>query len=260
MIPKIIHYCWFGKGKMPELALKCIESWKKYCPDYKIIEWNESNFDISSNAYVKEAYEAKKYAFVTDYVRLFAMYNYGGIYMDTDVMVLKNLDKYLIHEAFSGFENKEQIPTGIMASEKDQKIIRELLSYYDTKHFMKKDGTYDMTTNVEIITNMMKVRGFVPNDSFQTVDGFTFYPQNIFCPDHKKLNDKTYMRETATIHYFAGSWKSEETRKRENSLWWKIIAVPGMRISKIMKCLFGDKWVNFKNRIRDNLWGEKHDR
>ena len=106
MIPKIIHYCWFGGKPKPELAEKCIESWKKFCPDYEIVEWNEGNFNINSNLYVKQAYEAKKYAFVTDYVRLYALYTQGGIYMDTDVMVLKPLDEYLNHEAFSGFESK----------------------------------------------------------------------------------------------------------------------------------------------------------
>ena len=108
-IPKVIHYCWFGRGKLPKLAKKCIKSWKKYLPDYKIIEWNEDNFDINSNQYVREAYEAKKYAFVSDYVRLYALYNYGGIYMDTDVEVIKSLDEFLIHEAFSGFESPKDI-------------------------------------------------------------------------------------------------------------------------------------------------------
>ena len=115
MIPKKIHYCWFGRGEKPELAKKCIKSWKIYCPNYEIIEWNEENFDINSNQYLKEAYENKKYAFVTDYVRLFVLYTQGGIYMDTDVEVIKPLDEYLHHEAVSGFENTTQIPTGLMA-------------------------------------------------------------------------------------------------------------------------------------------------
>ena len=109
-IPKVIHYCWFGRGKMPKLAEKCIESWKKYCPDYEIVCLTEDNFDINCCSYVKEAYEAKKYAFVTDYVRLFVMYEYGGIYMDTDVELVKNLDDFLKNQAFSGFESSNSIP------------------------------------------------------------------------------------------------------------------------------------------------------
>ena len=111
MIPKIIHYCWFGGKPLPELAQKCIASWKKYCPDYEIKEWNESNFNLNSCDYVREAYEAKKWAFITDYVRLYAMVTEGGIYMDTDVEVIKPLDPFLKHKAFSGFEDEVSIPT-----------------------------------------------------------------------------------------------------------------------------------------------------
>ncbi len=258
MIEKVIHYCWFGGKEKPELATKCIESWKKFCKDYKIVEWNEQNFDINSNLYVKQAYEAKKYAFVTDYVRLYALYTEGGIYMDTDVMVLKPLDEYLDNASFSGFESKTKIPTGIMASEKGNPLFKELLSYYDTAKFIREDGSMDMTTNVEIITNMLSPKGFIPNGEFQVVDGFALYPQNVFCPLHKKLNDKKYMKDTATIHYFAGSWKSEATKKRENSLWWKLVAGPGRIVSKIMKKIFGKRWEKAKDKwIHDKLKDEK---
>ena len=123
MIPKIIHYCWFGDKELPKLAKKCLASWKKYCPDYQIKCWNESNFDVNSNQYVKEAYENKKYAFVTDYVRLYALYNFGGVYMDTDVEVIKNIDDFLNCKGFSSFESTNLVPTGILASEKELPII-----------------------------------------------------------------------------------------------------------------------------------------
>lgn len=257
MIPKIIHYCWFGHGPKPELALNCIESWKKWCPDYEIVEWNEENFDVTSNQYVKEAYEAKKYAFVTDYVRLYAMYTVGGIYMDTDVMLLKSLDKYLEHEAFAGLETKTKISTGIMASVKSQAVVGHLLKYYDDVTFVNTDGTLNLTTNVETITNMMLVKGFIPNGQFQIIDHFAIYPQSVFSPDHRKLNDPVYMENTATVHYFAGSWKSESMRKRENSIWWKAIALPGMKISKLLTFLLGDKWILAKNKLRNHLFPEK---
>ena len=257
MIPKTIHYCWFGRGEKPELAKKCIESWKKYCPDYELMEWNEDNFDVKSNLYVRQAYEARKFAFVTDYVRLYALYHHGGIYMDTDVEVLKSLDEYLEETAFSGFESKEKIPTGIMASEKEFSLFGELLAYYGDRPFIREDGSLDMTTNVITITNMLTSKGFVPNGEKQTVAGFTLYPQNVFCPLHKKVDDAAYMKETATVHWFAGSWKSEATKKRERSFWWKMIAVPGMAVSKVMRKLFGSRWEKAKNKVRDKLLSGK---
>lgn len=217
MIPKIIHYCWFGRGQMPKLALKCIESWKKYCPDYEIKEWNEDNFNLDLYSYTREAYDARKFAFVTDVVRLYALYHEGGIYMDTDVEVIKPLDMFLSHHAFSGFESSINIPTGIMASEKEGKWAKENLNYYDNRHFKLENGECDMTTNVQIITNYMLQHGFVQKSSLQDFPNLiTFYPQEYFCPlspitGQSKITDNTY-----TIHHFAGSWlpKSIKIRKR----------------------------------------------
>jgi mannosyltransferase OCH1-like enzyme len=231
-----------------------MESWKKFCSDYEIIEWNEDNFNINNNVYVQQAYEAKKYAFVTDYVRLYVLYTYGGIYMDTDVEVIRPLNEYLIHEAFSGFESPMNVPTGIMASEKGNKIIQEMLEYYDNRTFLKENQLLDLTTNVEIITNFFVQKNLKRNNTFQIIEGFTFYPDHVFCPSLIRLNDKKYMTDAYTIHYFSGSWKSEKTKKRENSLWWKVITVPGVKISKILKFLFGHKYVELKNRIRDRLF------
>ena len=140
MIPKIIHYCWFGRNPLPPLAKKCIASWKKHLPEYEIKEWNEDNFDLDMFPYDREAYDNRKFAFVTDIVRLYALYNEGGIYMDTDVEVLKSLDGFLHHTAFSGFENETDVPTGIMASEKGGLWAKENLEYYNGRHFVKSDG------------------------------------------------------------------------------------------------------------------------
>lgn len=214
MIPKKIHYCWFGRGEMPKLAKKCINSWKKYCPDYEIVEWNEDNFDVNCCDYVKEAYENRKYAFVTDYVRLYVMYTYGGIYMDTDVEVTRNLDEFLVHDGFSGFESEIHIPTGIMAGEKGFLLFKELLEYYHERKFVDKDGNMDMTTNVITITSMLLPKGFIPNGQFQVVDGFALYPRDYFCP----LDDATGIlyksSNTATIHWFNKSWVSPNKRLR----------------------------------------------
>ena len=156
MIPKIIHYCWVGRNPLPDDVRHYIESWKKYCPDYKIIEWNEDNFDIFFNQYAREAYNAKKWAFVSDYIRLSVLNTYGGIYMDTDVEVVKNLDEFLSNKAFSGFESNKYIPTGIMGAEKGNAWIQYLLSYYDNRSFYLDDGTPDLTTNTVTIKYQKK--------------------------------------------------------------------------------------------------------
>lgn len=253
MIPKTIHYCWFGRGEKPELAIKCIESWKKYCPDYTLVEWNEDNFDVSSNLYVKQAYEAKKYAFVSDYVRLYALYHQGGVYMDTDVMLLKGLDDYLHHAAFCGFEDRKSVSTGLMASQKEHGLMKEFLDYYGRTEFLHPDGTYDLTTNVKTITDILLGKGLCPNGHLQTVEGYTIYPQNIFSPEHSRLDDGAYMADTVAIHYFAGSWKSARTLKREKSLWWRVAAVPAVAVSKVMRKLFGKRWETAKNKVRDRI-------
>lgn len=220
MIPKIIHYCWFGGNPLPELAQRCIASWKKYLPEYDLREWNEQNFDINSNTYVREAYEARKFAFVTDYVRLYALYQEGGIYMDTDVEVLKPLDKFLFHSAFSGFEDDVSIPTGIMASEKGGKWVWENLAYYHERHFLKSDGTFDLTTNGDTLTDYMLKYDLKRNNTYQDFPGLiTFYPKDYFCPKSHK-DGKLYLTEnTYTIHHFAASWHGNKEKLYETVKW-----------------------------------------
>ncbi|WP_251623268.1 glycosyltransferase family 32 protein [Odoribacter lunatus] len=241
MIPKIIHYCWFGGNPLPELAQKCISSWKKYLPDYEIREWNERNFNIESNTYVKEAYEARKFAFVTDYVRLFALHSEGGIYMDTDVEVLKSLDRFLIHTAFSGFEDDKMIPTGIMASEKGGRWVKDNLVYYSDRHFLKSDGTFDLTTNVITLTENMLRQGLLQNNTYQDFPGLiTFYPKDFFCPKSHK-NGKLYLTEnTYTIHHFAGSWITPYQRFK-------------MKVCNFIGYSNTRKVVHFKQKIRGYL-------
>ena len=238
MIPKKIHYCWFGGKPLPELALKCISSWKKYLEDYEIKEWNEQNFDLDSNTYVREAYDAKKFAFVTDYVRLYALYHEGGIYMDTDVEVIRNLDCFLHHTAFSGFEDNVHVPTGIMASEKGGKWVCENLEYYQGRHFLNSDGSLDMTTNVTTITNNMLLYGLKQNNTYQDFpDLVTFYPKDYFCP--KSYSDgKIYLTaNTYCIHHFAGSWIS--TRNKWNA-----------KLGEILGNSNTQKIVQIKNKLR----------
>lgn len=214
MIPKIIHYCWFGGKPLPAAAQKCIASWKKYCPDYEIRAWTEENYEIASAPlYVRQAYEAKKWAFVTDVVRLYALDRFGGVYMDTDVEVVRPIDCFLRHRAFSGFEDEVNIPTGIMAAEKDHPLIKELLAHYDERPFLI-NGAPDLTTNVKTITDLLTPKGFLPNNQFQEVAGLALYPYDYFCPRDIHTMEIRVTENTYTIHHFAGSWLSEEDAER----------------------------------------------
>ena len=248
MIPKVIHYCWFGRGEKSKLIKKCINSWHKYCPDYEIIEWNEDNFDINCNEFVRQAYECKKWAFVSDYVRLYVLYNYGGIYMDTDVEIVKQIDRFLIHEAFSGFESTKTVPTGIIAAEKGQKIIKIWLDWYENREFIV-DGKMWHEPNVIFMTKTLLERGLKLNNEYQEISGFVLYPQTYFCPLNVDVKKNCKSKNTYTIHHFNSSWrKPSEMKKfkrvRRHQTWWyrtyeKIIILP----QKTLRFIIGDETV-----------------
>lgn len=213
-IPKIIHYVWLGKGNHNELMEKCINSWKTILPDYEIKEWNEDNFDINSNDYLKEAYNNKKYAFASDYIRLAVLYKYGGIYMDTDVEILKPLDEFLNLPAFSGFESNENIPTGLMASEKHGKWIKYLLEDYKDAHFVNSDGSFDLTTNVIRITNKTITKyDFKKNNKYQDLGDVVFFPSDYFCPKNCVTGIIELTSNSHAIHHFNGSWLPKNEKK-----------------------------------------------
>ena len=237
MISKTIHYCWFGRGQKPELAQKCIESWKRYLPEYEIVEWNEDNFNLDEYPYARQAYDARKFAFVTDVVRLYAMFTHGGIYMDTDVEVLKPLDSILGYEAVSGFETTNLIPTGLMASEKGSEIIGELLKDYRERQFVNADGSLNTTTNVIYITETLKKYGLKLNNKFQTVGGFTFFPADYLCPKSVKDGKIHLTENTLAIHHFAGSWHSPWRNKLRNI----ILAIGGYRLKKFVRFITPEK-------------------
>ena len=210
MIPKTIHYIWFGRGKKNKLIEECMKSWKKFCPDYEIKEWNEDNFDINSNQYVKEAYENKKWAFVSDYVRLYALYNEGGIYLDTDCELVDKIDEFLKDPSFSGYESDEFIPTAIMGAEKENEWIKILLDYYDNKSFYNEDGTMDLTTNVITISNITKEKYGVNYDG-EVIDVqgvLKIYPKDYFCPKDANSGIINFTPNTKAIHHFNASWVS----------------------------------------------------
>lgn len=214
MIPKIIHYCWFGKKNMSENEKKYIETWRKYCPDYEIKEWNEDNFNIRQNLYCEEAYKAKKWAFVSDYVRLKVLYEYGGIYMDIDVEVCKSFNNLLVYNACIGFESDTKLSTAVIASSKKNKWIKDLLLYYDDIKFKKSNNQYDLTTNVEIITKITKeLYDINLNNTLQIFENnIAIFPFEYFCAKDF-IDGKIYRTEkTYTIHHFNGSWLSWKGR------------------------------------------------
>ena len=196
MIPKIIHYCWFGKGPMPELAVKCIESWHKFMPDWEYVFWNEDNFDVSSYPYTQEAYDAKKYAFVSDVARLVALKKFGGVYFDVDFEVFKPFDDLLHNGAFAGFEGSKYNPVmmGVLASAPGGEWVCKQLERYEGRHFIV-GGKPDMTTNVKYISDWMTEHGFLPNGEEQDFMDLHIYPVDYFCP---RLTTGEYRRTANT--------------------------------------------------------------
>lgn len=239
MIPKIIHYCWFGRSEMPELAQICIASWHKHMPDYKFKLWNEDSFDVNSVPYTKEAYEAKKYAFVSDYVRLWALCNEGGLYMDVDFEVYKPFDDLMHWDAFAGFEGSKHLPLmmGVVATKAHGEWVREQLHHYQNRHFFNANGSLDLTTNVQFISAKMCEQGFVQNGIEQDYKDLHVFPVDYFCP---RQTTGEYFRTENTYceHRGLGSWN-------ESSNGWKTgikktVGQKNMtRLIKLKRKLFG---------------------
>ena len=241
-IPKIVHYCWFGEKEKPDSVKKCIESWKKFLPDYQLMEWNEDNFNIEKLKYTKEAYAEGKYAFVSDYVRMYALYNFGGIYFDTDVEALKPLDKFLEDKAFIGFENRTMIGTGIIGAEKHSALFKEMLDYYSNHNFVDDNGNIDTTTNVQIISKLLMEQKFEPRNSEQILSDIHIYERDVFCP--KKMDDGTFAvtNRSVTIHRFSGSWLTEREKKRGTNLIWRNIMRPILKVTRTITIkVFGEQ-------------------
>lgn len=215
-IPKIIHYCWFGHNPKPKLAEKCIESWKKYCPDYQIIEWNEDNFDVKKNRYCKEAYEAGKWAFVTDYARLYILYNYGGVYFDTDVELRKNIDEVLNNHCFMAIENSTRrimVNTGLgMGAEKKIPVIKEMMDCYENIGFYDENGNQDTTTCTDRNGSVLKKYGYVEKNCFQNIEGVRIYPTEYFSPMEMESGKLYITKNTFSIHHYSLSWTSKENQ------------------------------------------------
>ena len=222
MIPKIIHYCWFGRNPLPPLAIKCIESWRKYLPDYEIKEWNEDNFDVNIIPYTAEAYAQKKYAFVSDYARFWILYKYGGIYFDTDVEVIRPIYDIIARGNFMGFETdpnpkKGDASGGSVAPglglgvNPGLGLMKKMLNYYDGKHFVCEANVRNQITVVDICTEVLMESGLQNVDGIQKVEDECYiYPSEYFCPVNVTTGRIHVEKNTRTIHHFAGTWMDKK--------------------------------------------------
>lgn len=211
MIPKIVHYFWFGGNPLPKYAQECIASWRRYLPNYEIKLWNESNFDVNCIPYVAEAYKAKKYAFVSDYARIYILYKYGGLYFDTDVEVINNMDDLVGNGPFFALENQiihiVQISPGlVIGAEKNMNFLKEILDSYANDKFILSDGSLNLRTINKRVTEMFLKSGWKPTDTLQKVGDFIIYPSEYFCPYHQRTERMHLTSNSKAIHWYAGSW------------------------------------------------------
>ena len=213
-IPKVIHYCWFGRGEQPKLVEKCIKSWQKYCPDYEIICWNEDNFDLSQNRYMQEAYEAGMWAFASDYARLKIVYDHGGVYLDTDVELLKPIDDLLECNGFMGFDEKGIVSTGLgFGAERGNKIVEAFLADYTDIPFRLPDGSYDLTPCPDRNTAALQRLGMDTGNTDQVFMDTVFLPREYLCPMDYYTGKKTVTPKTYSIHHYNASWTSAVTKR-----------------------------------------------
>lgn len=234
-IPKVIHYCWFGGNELTELSLKCIESWKKYLPDYTIKRWDESNFDINMCDYVKEAYNEKKWAFVSDYARFWILYNEGGLYFDTDVEVIRPLKDIIKNGPFMGCEpplsnSKVKVAPGLgIAAFPKMKIFKRFLDYYNNLHFIEANGDINVTTIVEYTTSILSEYGWKSDLQIHIVEGLTIYPPEYFCPMNYETGEINITENTYSIHRYSASWKTR-TQQHQGEVLKKLIRVFGKKL------------------------------
>lgn len=226
MIPRKIHYCWFGGNPKPKLAKKCFRTWRKYCPGYEIVEWNEENYDLSAAPlYVRQAYEAKKWAFVTDYVRLQVVYEQGGIYLDTDVELRKPLEPLLANRAYFGFEDGKLVNTGCgFGAEKGAQILRDLMDDYRDIPFLRADGDFDNLPCPQRNTAAFLRRGLRQDNSMQTLDnGVLILPSDYLNPKDWKTGELHITENTISVHHFGASWYTPEMlrdlKKKQRMEW-----------------------------------------
>ena len=255
-IPKIIHYCWFGSNPIPELELKCINTWEKYFPDYELMFWNETTFDLNKYAFAKQAYEKKYFAFVSDFVRAFALQKYGGVYLDTDLEVLSNFTELLEEkEVVLGFENKTFVGTAMMATIPNHFIFNEFVKYYENLSFVNSKGDVEIIANPSILAEILKKINIQLNGQEQFVDGVKVFKREFFFP--KKLAEGNFRvtDETLAIHHFGGSWLTPRQKRRgENKIWIEVCRPLLRKCKSIIFAFIGkQKTKSLENKIRNWL-------
>ena len=241
MIPKVIHYCWFGHNPLPSLAEKCIDSWKKYFPGYEIKEWNETNFDVNSIPYTREAYEARKYAFVSDYARFEILYKYGGLYFDTDVEVIKPMDDIIARGAFMGCERDGASRIAVMAvnpglglgASPGLGLYKELLDLYSKFQFKEADGSLNLKTVVTYTTELLSAHGLENISKLQECAGIWIYPREYFCPISVESGKLNITSQTVSIHHYAQSWQSPIRKYGRKLVLW----IGGRRLKAFLKSI-----------------------
>ena len=225
MIPKIIHYCWFGRGEKPELAKKCIASWRRFCPDFEIREWNEDNCGDLAIPFMAEAYAAKKYAFVSDVMRLVVLEQYGGVYFDTDVEVLRDISPLLEYEGFIGFENDQFVNSGqVLAAIPHHPVIGAMIAEYKTLHFLNPDGSINAVGCPHLNSDVMERFGLVRNGQEQLVAGIHVYPEDYFNPMDSTTGKLTKTEHTYSVHWYSMSWlpKRTQIRAKVGRIWRRL--------------------------------------
>lgn len=216
MIPKVIHYCWFGRTSLPQSAIKCIESWREFLPDYEIKEWNEDNFDVYATTYTEEAYRSKKYAFVSDYARFWILYHYGGLYFDVDVELLNPIDDIVALGPFMGLEKMEgskkgkvvAVAAGLgLGTYQGHELYKEILDYYNSNHYISWRGKITGTV-VDIITRILLRKGEIDTSKITYCGGVYIYPNEYFDPMNYYTGETDITPQTRSIHHYAATWRS----------------------------------------------------
>ena len=251
-IPKIIHYCWFGGNPKPDLAQKCISSWKKFLPDYEIKEWNESNYNVRKNLYISQAYDKRKFAFVSDYARFDILYQYGGAYFDTDVEIIKDLHPILEKGSFIAIEKGDRplLNAGLgIASSAGSTIYREILDSYKSEIFVKEDGSLNLKTVCDRVSEIFQKYGFVEKDILQNVADTTIYPSDYFCPKDCITGEINISINTNTIHHYDGSWTTEAQKKYDKKR-QSIYKTYGRFWAKVFLFPFFIKWQLTDNGMK----------
>ena len=260
-IPKVIHYCWFGGNDLGEKELRCIESWRKFLPNYEIRRWDESNWDVRCCEYVSEAYDAKKWAFVSDYARFEILYKQGGLYFDTDVEVIKPIGDIVAKGPFMGFETdwapeagQSTVAPGLgLAANPGLDLYKAVLDSFNGDHFVKTDGTYDETTIVTRTTAILAQRGLEARDGIQRVDGVWIYPSEYFNPKDYATGVIRTTENTRTIHHFSMSWISPLDKARHEYMAKMLNRGMNQRVAEVLSKLAATVKMRdltyFKNKL-----------